>query len=96
MGSVGHNALNRASYPGSGSNVTMPNPEALAWKGLASGKPKSEAENEINELLYANVGAVDVPGMVGSGFRVQGSCVVWDLGCTGKKVDVRRGMWVER
>ncbi|KAG0561757.1 hypothetical protein KC19_9G089300 [Ceratodon purpureus] len=55
MGSVGHNALNRASYPGSGSNVTMPNPEALAWKGLASEKPKSEAGNEINELLYANM-----------------------------------------
>jgi hypothetical protein len=40
--------------------VTMPNQEALTWKALTSGKPKNEPGNEINEVLYANVGGVDV------------------------------------
>lgn len=34
----------------------MPNQQAMpTWKGLHSGKPKIEP-NDINDLLYANVG----------------------------------------
>jgi len=48
--------LKFASYSGSRSNVTMPNQKAMpTWKVPHSGKPKIEP-NEINDLLYANVG----------------------------------------
>lgn len=76
MDSVGLNALKRASHSGPRSSAPMPNQQqALAWKALPSGKPKIEP-NEINDLLYANVGALGVPGMVSNGSGVQPGCVV--------------------
>ena len=66
MDMVGANALNRASYSGSRSDVTMPNQQALTWKALPSGKPKIEPTNEINDLLYANVGVLWDAGGHGS------------------------------
>jgi hypothetical protein len=59
MDVVGRNALKRASCSGSRSDVTMPNQQqAVTWKALPSGKPKIEPANEINDLLYANVGVL--------------------------------------
>jgi len=69
--------LRPTSYTGSRSNVTMPNQQAPTWKALQSGKPKIEP-NDINDLLYANVGVLDVPRMVINGlYRFWTYCGLW-------------------
>lgn len=62
-------ALKIASYPGFGSDVTMPHQQAPTWMVMQSGKPKIDPM-EINDLLYANVGVDDVPLTLANGFEV--------------------------
>lgn len=66
--------LNLASYPGLGSNVAMPHSQAPVWKAVHSVNPKVEP-NEVNSLLYSNVGVRDVLRMVTNGLGISCTAV---------------------